>query len=85
MNTDTQLRLAILRELSDCAPLMQAEDTLLDGVRLRIARPPLRVEFNAALKHLEGLQSIIAIRSDVDGAIKWRLTETGKSRLAEIG
>lgn len=73
----------ILRVLADCQGYLLPEDSLLNQCRLTVRPVILEQEFAEALRHLEASHCVTGIRPALGGPVKWKITDQGKSALAE--
>jgi hypothetical protein len=71
----------ILNALDRCNGLLMPEPTLLNDIRLLTVPAPTATEFYSALRELEAARLVVSVRSELMGAIKWRLTDAGKAAL----
>lgn len=81
---DLLIRKAILRTLGQVPGLQMREDNLRRYVEIEIDGLLLS-EYRAALKFLEAERLIVGVKSRLggDGDNKWRITDLGRSVLAE--
>lgn len=80
---ERRLRLGVLRILDQCAGYLLPESILFIHLNCEIAPPAITAEFNAALHYLEGIGAISAIRPELGGPVKWKITDKGRSLLSE--
>jgi hypothetical protein len=84
MTRAQHIKRAILAALKDTNPFLLPETTLFADMNLRLSEPVTKIEFNAALRELEGQKRALCVK-DEDDAPKWKITDNGLARLAELG
>jgi len=80
---ESQVRLGVLRILDQCAGYLLPESTLFVHLNCEIVPPVITSEFQATLRYLEGIKSIAAIRPELGGPVKWKITDKGRALLNE--
>jgi len=78
------INLALLRVLESCEGFLLPQDSLFQQVGLEIKPTLLLSEFEDWLRGLESLHFALAIKDNLGGGPKWKLTDLGKARLSEI-
>ena len=78
-----QIKIVILQALKDSHPYMLQETTLFAEVNLRSAEAVTMTEFRTTLQELETNRRILCVR-DEDKHLKWKITDNGLARLAEL-
>lgn len=73
---------AILQELDQCKGYLLPQATLVASLRLTHVPPPTQAEAESALREIESKRFIVAQRSEIDGTLKWKLTDLGAAALA---
>ena len=90
MTREQAVRRGILADLGDSHPFLIPEQSLFAGVNLRLPEAVTKIEFQAALRELEGQKRILGIPQEEEDPIthrphmKWRITDNGLARLAEL-
>jgi hypothetical protein len=80
---DVLVRGRLLRVLEQCAGYLLPETALHVQVNLELVPPGIRSELTLAIQFLEREGWIIGVRPEMGGPVRWRITELGKSHLAE--
>lgn len=78
-----RIKIAILKSLSDTHPFLLPETTLIADTSLRLPQPITLTEFRSALAELEQNRRVVSQR-DEDKNLKWKITDNGLARLAEL-
>ena len=78
----TNTKLALLRALDAIGTYVMPEQTLFADVNLRLAQPITITEFRQLLHDAEEKRQIASINTE-DGR-KWKITDNGRGRLAEL-
>lgn len=78
----TNCKLALLQALADVGDYMLPERTLFADMNIRCANPVTLTEFRQMLQEAEAQRRVISVRSE-DG-LKWKITDNGRARLAEL-
>jgi hypothetical protein len=81
--SDRNVCIAILQSLDDCAPFLMPERSLFADTSNRLPEPITLTEFRTALQDLESKRRILSQR-DEDRNLKWKITDNGQARLAEL-
>ena len=79
------LVLHTLRVLREAGENLTPEDTLRVDLRSMISPPPLGAEVSAALHQIETRRLGVAVRDELTGAVRWKITDSGRAALAERG
>lgn len=83
MTREQQMKRAILAALHDTHPFLLPETSLFADMNLRLSESVSKIEFASALRELNGQKRVLCIK-DEDEQPKWKITDNGKARLAEL-
>ena len=75
-------KIALLQALADVGEYLQPERTLFAEVNIRCAGPVTHTEFRQMLSEAEQKRRIVSVQGE-DG-LKWKITDNGRARLAEL-
>lgn len=75
-------QIALLQSLADVGEYLIPEKTLFADVNIRCAMPVTHTEFRQMLSDAEQKRRILSVQSE-DG-LKWKITDNGRARLAEL-
>jgi hypothetical protein len=76
-------RVAILSALKDVGNYLLPQTTLFADVSIRLGQPITHTEFRELLCDAEAKGRVVSVR-DEDGTLKWKITDNGRARLAEL-
>jgi len=76
------VRLGILKLLDESGDYMFPEPQLYTQTCIAVAPPPIRSEFDNSIRAMESRRWITGVRDEFDD-VKWRITDLGRSILAE--
>jgi hypothetical protein len=77
------IRRTVLLALRDTYPFLLPETSLFADMSNRLATPVTFTEFRQALSDLEAQRRVVSQR-DEDQNLKWKITDNGLARLAEL-
>jgi hypothetical protein len=83
MTREQKIRRTILAALKDCSPFLEPQASLFADANLRMPESVSKIEFCSALAELKGQKRVLCIE-DEDGNPKWKITDNGLARLAEL-
>ena len=83
MIVNPQICRAVLQSLADCAPFLMPERSLFADTSNRLPQPVTLTEFRTALHDLESKRRILSQR-DEEQNLKWKITDNGSAKLAEL-
>lgn len=84
MTREMKTRWAILMALNDSTPYLVPEQSLFADAGLRMSEPVTKIEFEAALRELKAQRRILCIEGEEGHRPKWKITDNGQARLAEL-
>ncbi len=75
------LKIEILRALDGVSGHMFLEPVLQRELQMTLPIAPTRVEFETALRELDGQKFISGINPELGGPVKWAITDKGRAAL----
>jgi hypothetical protein len=91
MTRALSIRRAILFALRDAHPFLIPEVSLFADANLRLPDQVSKIEFDSAMAELEGQKRIFGVpQEEIDQVkgkplMKWKITDNGLARAAELG
>lgn len=79
----SNVTIALLQALADVGNFLLPEKTLFADVGIRLSKPLSHTEFRQLLASQEEQRRIVCVDSKEDGR-KWKITDNGRARLAEL-
>lgn len=78
-----KLQLTLLQFLRAAGDLLTAETQLRNDARLAVTPVPTGTEISEAINDLERRDLAVSVRDELEGTVRWQITDLGRAALAK--